>query len=97
MSKKLFVKIMIVEGIVASLALVFIFVAIWNKPLGPVLGLPAPTPQKIAGLSNPSGVAPEGSMSIADPTPTPESLLSQIVSKLIKPNSSSGAFCDAQP
>jgi LCP family protein required for cell wall assembly len=94
MNNKSLIKILIAEGIVASLALVFIVVAMWNKPLGPVLGLPTPTPLKAAVLSNPPGVVPDGSISITDPTPTPGSPLSQIVSKLIKPTSTSTNLCD---
>jgi LCP family protein required for cell wall assembly len=94
MNKKLLVIILIVEAIVASLALVFIVVAIWNKPLGPVLGLPNPTAQKVAALSNPRAVVPDSLMSVTEPTATPRSLLSQIVSKIIKPAATNTALCD---
>ncbi len=91
MSKRLLRKILILEFVIASLALVFIFVAMWNKPLGPVLGLPTATAQKVAVLPGPAGVVPVGSIAIAGPTPTPQSLLAQIVSKLTKPAATSGA------
>lgn len=94
MNKKILVKILLVEGIIASLVLAFILVAIWNKPLGPALRLPKPTTQEGAVLSSPPGVNPDGSVSGTDPTPTPGSLLSQIVSKFIKPNATNKSLCD---
>jgi LCP family protein required for cell wall assembly len=94
MSKSLLVKILTLEVVVAALALVFIIVAIWNKPLGPVLGLPKPTPQKVAALTDPAGGISDGSISIIEPTPTPKSMLSQIVSKLINPAATSEPLCN---
>ncbi len=95
MSKNLLVKILLLEAVVAALALVFILVAIWNKPLGPILGLPTPTPQKVvAALSNSVDGIPDSSISRIEPTPTPESLLSQIVSKFIKPTATSESLCN---
>jgi LCP family protein required for cell wall assembly len=94
MNKKLLVLVLIAEGIVASLAILFIVVAIWNKPLGPVLGLATSSGQKVDALSNPADVVPGGSISASEPTPTPESLLAQIVSKIIKPSSTNTSLCD---
>jgi LCP family protein required for cell wall assembly len=94
MSKSLLRKILILEFVIASVALVFIFVAIWNKPLGPALGLSTPTTPKVASLPKLAGVVPDGSIVISEPTPTPESLLAQIVSKLTKPAATSVPLCD---
>jgi LCP family protein required for cell wall assembly len=94
MNKKILVLVLIAEGIVASLAILFIVVAIWNKPLGPVLGLATSSGQKVDALSNPADVVPGGSISASEPTPTPESLLAQIVSKIIKPSSTNTSLCD---
>jgi LCP family protein required for cell wall assembly len=94
MNKKLLVLVLIAEGIVASLAILFIVVAIWNKPLGPVLGLATSSGQKVDALSNPADVVPGGSISASEPTPTPESLLARIVSKIIKPSSTNTSLCD---
>jgi LCP family protein required for cell wall assembly len=95
MNKKLLVKILIVEGILASLALMFIAWAIWNKPLGPVLGLSTttPMPPKVAVLSNPPAVVPGGEVSNTNPKPTPGSLLSQIISKFLKPSLTRTPLC----
>jgi LCP family protein required for cell wall assembly len=93
MSKSLLRKILILEFVIASMALVFIFVAIWNKPLGPALGLPTPTTQKVAALPSSAGIVPDGSVAIAKPTATPESLMAQIVSKLTKPAATSEPLC----
>jgi LCP family protein required for cell wall assembly len=94
MNKKILITVLIVEGIVASLALVFIIVAVWNKPLGPVLGLPTSTPQKVAALSNPPADVQDGSISVPEPTSTPASLLSQLVSRIMKPATTNTALCD---
>ena len=94
MSKITLRKILILEFIVASLALLFIFIALWNKPLGPSLGLSTSTPQKVAALPDSVGVVVEGVITHTEPTPTPQSLLSQIVTKLIKPADNSKALCN---
>ncbi len=94
MSKSTLRIILFVEFIVASLAIVFILVAIWNKPLGPSLGLPTTIPQKVAALPDTIGVVVESVITNTEPTPTSQSLLSQIVSKLIKPAATSEALCN---
>jgi LCP family protein required for cell wall assembly len=84
MSKKSLIKILGGELFVAIAGFTFILVALWNKPLGPVLDLePSSTPQaqSSAGQLN---ATPESSAVIPKPTPTPSSLLDKIVS-ILKP------------
>jgi LCP family protein required for cell wall assembly len=94
MSKKTLVKILTLEVVVAGVALIFVLVSLWNKPLGPILGLPAATPNQGDNSANLPVTSPGDSASMPEPTQTPSSLLSQIVS-LIKPNiASSKPLCD---
>ncbi len=86
MRQKTLVKIIYLEVIVAVAALIFVLVALWNKPLGPILGLPE-VAQRQADHSANSPIASTAEMATqAEATPTPASLLSQIVS-LLKPQS----------
>ena len=84
MSKKTSVSILILEVVVAGAALIFVLVALWNKPLGPVLGLPAATPIPSEESTNLPDTNAGDSVSTPQPTSTASSLLSEIVS-LLKP------------
>ena len=78
MRQKTLAKILYLEVFVAVSALIFVLVALWYKPLGPVLGLPAVTPGQ-ADRSASSPIASTVEMtSSTETTPTPASLLSQI-------------------
>jgi LCP family protein required for cell wall assembly len=94
MNKRTLVSILILEAIVAGVALVFILLALWNKPLGPVLGLPAATPSLAQNSTNLTAASTGDSASVPEPTPTASSLLSQIVS-LFKPQAAtSKSLCN---
>ncbi len=94
MRKGLLKKILIVDITVASLAMVFILVALWNKPLGPAL---ASSPSRTLGVVQPPEAIPTpsgGLPVVADPTPTQSSLLGKIISLIKPPLSSTKTLCD---
>jgi LCP family protein required for cell wall assembly len=84
MRKRKLVSILILEVVIAGAALVFVLVTLWNKPLGPTLGWPAATPTQSEVSANIQVTSANDSVSTPEPTSTPPSLLSQIVS-LLKP------------
>ncbi len=84
MSKKTLIKILGAELFIALAGLAFILVALWYKPLGPVLDqdvTPASRVQDDPGLA---ASTEDSSAMITEPTPTPSSLLDKIVS-IFKP------------
>ena len=94
MRQKTLVKILYLEVIVAVTALIFVLVALWNKPLGPVLGLPKVT-QGQADRSANSPIARTAEMATqTEATPTPASLLSKITSLLNPPAESNPPLCN---
>jgi LCP family protein required for cell wall assembly len=84
MSKKTLISILIAEIAVAGAALIFVLAALWNKPLGTVLGLPAATSIPSEASTNLSINSVGDAASSPGPTSTPPSLLSRIVS-ILKP------------
>ncbi len=94
MSTKTLKSVLILEVIVAAVALVFVVVAMWNKPLGPRLALPTAKPNQQENSSS-LPVSNIGDLSpTSDPTPTPQSLISQIVA-LLQPQGAAGKpLCD---
>jgi LCP family protein required for cell wall assembly len=94
MSNKKLISLLILEVIVAGVALVFIVVAMWNKPLGPSLALPTTLPEQ-GGNSSISPIANAGiSTPLPESTPTPLSLLSHIVNLLKPPAATSEPLCN---
>ena len=95
MHQKTFVKILYLEVLVALAALVFVLAALWKRPLGPVLGLSLATPEQAGPLAgNPTRRVASEVASPAEATPTPSSLLSQIVSFLDPRAGSSKPLCN---
>jgi LCP family protein required for cell wall assembly len=94
MKKGLLIKILAVEVFVAVCALTFIIVAFWNKPLGPSLGLTTSPSQnqgdttKALAQAGPGDITTPEPAAVVEPTATPASMLSKIVS-LIKGQASS--------
>jgi LCP family protein required for cell wall assembly len=80
MRKGLLKKILIAEVLIASLAMIFIIVALWNKPLGPALASSPTEPALVDGAADALPNSPADQLAVAEPTPTQASLLSQIVS-----------------
>jgi LCP family protein required for cell wall assembly len=97
MNRKILRSLLILDVIIAGFALVFVLVALWNKPLGPVLGLPTTLPNQEGNTLNLPVVNPKNSVSIPEPSPTHSSLLSQIVSLLKPPASKSESLCGGPP
>jgi LCP family protein required for cell wall assembly len=89
MSKRTLASILFLEVVVATVALVFVLVLLWNRPLGPVLGLPAATPTQAENSTNVPVTDPGGSIPIPEPTSTPSSLLSRVVSLIEPPDATS--------
>jgi LCP family protein required for cell wall assembly len=84
MSNKTLVKILSLEVVVAGIALIFMVAALWNRPLGPTLGLPDAASNQSDKSANLPAASEGDTASVPEPTPTPSSLLSQIVS-IFKP------------
>jgi LCP family protein required for cell wall assembly len=82
MNRKRLITILAVEVIIAVGALVFILAAFWYKPLGPSLDLPPTTSVQVQDTIPLPEVTPEAQASIPDPTSTPSSLISHIVTML---------------
>lgn len=86
MKKGVLIKILAIEVFVAACALIFILVALWNKPLGPTLGLITTQAQALAQATPVPADAQGGQVAITttlaaiDPTATPASMLSQFIS-----------------
>ncbi len=94
MRQKTLVKIIYLEAFVAVAALIFVLLALWYKPLDPVLGLPTGTPGQTDRLANNPTVSAIETISPTEATPTPSSLLSQIVSILEPQSGSSQPLCN---
>ena len=94
MSNRKLIYLLILEVIVAGVALVFIVVAMWNKPLGPSLALPTTLPEQ-GGKSSTLPIAnAENSTPTPESTPTPSSFISQIVNLLNPPTATSEPLCN---
>lgn len=93
MRKKLLISIIIIEVVIGGLALAFIISAFWNRPLGPSLELPTPVSEEIANSSNSPVLDQQSSGSLPEPTPTPSSLIDQIVALIQPPTTTSEPFC----
>jgi LCP family protein required for cell wall assembly len=91
MKKKLLIPIIILEVIIGGLALVYIVSAYWNAPLGPGLMLSTQIGEQLLGSSNNKSLAES---SLSQPTPTPQSLLAQIVSLFNPQKSSNDTQCN---
>jgi LCP family protein required for cell wall assembly len=84
MSKRALISILIAEVMIAGAALVFVLVVLWNKPLGPELGLPAGSTTHGEDFASLPVTKPPDSVVVPKFTPTPPTFLSQIIS-LIRP------------
>jgi LCP family protein required for cell wall assembly len=97
MSNKRLISILVVEVIVAACALIFVVIALWYKPLGPSIALPATPADQLESELSLSDNSPEGPLSIPDLTPTPSSLLSQIATVLQPKSVASQTLCGGPP
>jgi LCP family protein required for cell wall assembly len=82
MNRKRLITILGVEVLIAVGALVFIMAAYWQKPLGPSLDLPPTQSYQVENTMPLGDVIPDGQAAVPDPTATPSSLLSNIVTML---------------
>lgn len=94
MSKKNLVRLIYLEVIIALAALIFIVVALWNRPLGPILALTTPTAGQGQDVSNLPVEKAADSEAISEPTATPGSLLSRIAGLVNPPSAPVKTFCD---
>jgi len=78
--------LLVVDVLVALIALVFVLVAVWNRPLGPSLVQATDIP--VQGENSPISASSGDAITIK-PTPTDSSLLSHIVN-LLSPKSAAG-------
>lgn len=84
MKKKTLISILSIEVFIACAALIFTLVTLYNKPLGPVLNVTEDPPKQGEESVNLPITKPGNSDSTPEPTATPSSLISKIVS-LLKP------------
>ncbi len=94
MSKSLLVKILIIEAIIGFTALVFIGVAFWNRPLGPALQLSTGGTQVANDKAKHPAAVPGNVNTAAEPTPTPSSVFSQIISLIRPPTDTTPTLCN---
>jgi len=93
MSNRKLISLLILEVIVAGVALVIIVVAMWNQPLGPSLAQPATVPAHGESSSTPT-VSPGNSASESTSTPTPSSLISKIGDLIQSPTATIEPLCN---
>jgi len=100
MKRGLLLKLLVIDVVVAACALIFIFIAMWNKPLGPSLDLTAveskiqATSEPVLGETQNSETATSELADISTPTATPASVLSQIISLFKGQASSNNNICN---
>ena len=97
MNKKTLIKILGAELFVALAALVFVLVAFWYKPLGPVLDHSTTATSQSQGSSDLPVTTPESSAVIAESTPTSSTLLDKIVSILKPQPAAQQTLCGGPP
>lgn len=95
MKNKRLTFLLIVDVIVAFIAMVFVLVAMWNRPLGPGLAQSSETEQ--AGNSASVSAPGEQGSTIPQTTPTPSSLLSQIAAMLSPKSTAVQTLCGGPP
>jgi LCP family protein required for cell wall assembly len=99
MRNKKLTLLLVIDVVVASIALVFVLVTMWNKPLGPSLA------QSNDSSSQPTATAVSSSVPVNDApvehqpatTSTPSSLLSKIVGMLSPDNGQVKTECEGPP
>jgi LCP family protein required for cell wall assembly len=97
MPKKLFITVIVLDVIIGGLALAYIFSAIWNKPLGPSMGLPARVNELTKNSSSTAVLDPQDTGSLNGSTSNHSSLLSQIKSLFNQPGETSKPLCGGPP
>src|SRR4030066_1285480 len=90
--RKKYLLPLIVFVLIGGITLVVVVSTLWNKPLGPSLGLPT----LVSGLvaNSPSRTDPQDPSLSGEPTATPSSLLSQIVGLFQKPSAAGEPQCN---
>ncbi len=94
MSRQKLIKILLVEAVIALWAVGILLVVMWYKPLGPSLDLPAKPAVAAQDNGAAGGDTASGSSGAVAPTPTPESLISQITNILAPPAAAKTGLCD---
>lgn len=80
MKNKKLTFLLLIDVLVAFIALVFVVIALWNKPLGPSLAASTSEPDQFANAAGTPEASAGGGTSGLAPTPTSSSLLSQLSS-----------------
>ncbi len=94
MKKRKLTILLATDVIVASIALVFVLVSMWNKPLGPVLTSSSTSPGKVSSSSDSSG-----GVAVVDQeaTPVPSSLMSKLTNFLSSKSAAVKTECGGPP
>ncbi len=90
--RKKYLLPLIVFVLIGGITLVVVVSNLWNKPLGPSLGLPTLVSELVANSS--SRTDPLNPSLSGEPTATPSSLLSQIVGLFQKPSTAGEPQCN---
>jgi LCP family protein required for cell wall assembly len=94
MKKGLLKKILLAEAAVVFLALLFILVALWYRPLGPTLDLTSSGSTAVSDAPAIIAESSDVSATLITPTATPSSLLSHIVSLFSPPVAEGKNLCN---
>jgi LCP family protein required for cell wall assembly len=97
MPKKLFITVILLDVIIGGLALAYIFSAMWNKPLGPSMGLPTRVSEQTENSSSTSGLDSQDTGSLPGSTPNLSSLFSRITSLFSHPEVTNKPLCGGPP
>lgn len=97
MPKKLFITIILLDVIIGGLALAYIFSALWNKPLGPSMGLSTRVSELTKSLSGASVSDQQDTASLPESSPNRSSLFSRITSLFNQPDGTSEPLCGGPP
>jgi LCP family protein required for cell wall assembly len=97
MSKKTLIKILGAGLFIALAAFAVVLVILWYRPLGPVLDNTAAATSQAQSSSALPLTTPESSAVVAEPTPTPASLLDKITSILKPQPDAKQTLCGGPP
>ncbi len=96
MKNKRLTCLLIVDVFVAFIAMVFVMVAMWNRPLGPTLAQSA-DPTQPGAVITPTTLSGDGLNTDQQATPTPGSLISQISTMLAPKATAVKTVCGGPP
>ena len=97
MPKKLFITVILLDVIIGGLALIYVFTALWNKPLGPSMGLSTRVNELTKSLSATSILDSQDTGASPGSASSPSSLFSKITSLFNKTDGTNKPLCGGPP